>query len=259
MADRYRDYPQRGRTGHEMDRPEWEDRFRREREDRDEDERSRLWGRDRDEDERARWARERYNFGERPSSEREQRFASRPSYQRDYDESYGTQRYVGYGNPLSSSYAGMGERMEGFGRSSARQGWGAEGYGRSASNEDRSSGGREREGGMQKVKRFFGMGPKGYKRSDARIHEDVCDLLMEDDEVDATNIEVRVQNAEVMLTGSVDDRAQKRRAEDLAERVRGVSDVRNELRVSPRTEPVGEGVRISGTPPTGNGNRNRVS
>jgi osmotically-inducible protein OsmY len=36
----------------------------------------------------------------------------------------------------------------------------------------------------------------------------------------------------VTLSGSIDDRVAKRRAEDLAESCAGVRDVRNELRVS---------------------------
>lgn len=76
-----------------------------------------------------------------------------------------------------------------------------------------------------------GKGPKGYQRSDDRIREEVSDALQDAHDVDASNIEVQVQNGEVTLTGMVDDRQQKRRAEDCAERVRGVHDVQNQLRV----------------------------
>ena len=76
----------------------------------------------------------------------------------------------------------------------------------------------------------WGRGPKGYQRSDARILEDVCDRLMYSD-VDAGEIEVRVENGEVTLSGSVRDRGDKRRAEDVAEEVSGVRDVHNNIRV----------------------------
>ena len=76
----------------------------------------------------------------------------------------------------------------------------------------------------------YGRGPKGYQRSDDRILEDVCDRLTYSD-VDASEIEVRVQNGEVTLSGSVNDRADKRRAEDVAEEVSGVRDVHNNIRV----------------------------
>ena len=49
--------------------------------------------------------------------------------------------------------------------------------------------------------------------------------------IDAFEIEVRVENGEVTLTGTVEDRHAKRLAEDLAERFSGVTDVHNQLRV----------------------------
>ena len=78
---------------------------------------------------------------------------------------------------------------------------------------------------------YWGRGPKGYQRADNRIHEDVCDRLTYSD-VDADNIEVTVQNGEVTLSGSVRDRWDKRRAEDVVEAVSGVKDVHNHIRVS---------------------------
>jgi len=85
--------------------------------------------------------------------------------------------------------------------------------------------------GMQAVPSFRGRGPKGYKRSDDRIREDVCDLLTDHDEVDASNIEVKVQNGEVTLVGTVTERRAKHMAEHLAESIPGVVDIHNQLRV----------------------------
>lgn len=79
---------------------------------------------------------------------------------------------------------------------------------------------------------FRGRGPKGYRRSDERIHEDVCDRLEQDDYVDASDIEVSVNECTVNLSGTVADRAMKRRAEDIAESVNGVRDIRNDLRIN---------------------------
>lgn len=76
-----------------------------------------------------------------------------------------------------------------------------------------------------------GKGPAGYQRSDERIREDVSDMLAEDDDIDASGIEVQVKGCEVTLTGTVPDRRTKRMAEDLVERARGVKDVTNNLRV----------------------------
>jgi HSP20 family molecular chaperone IbpA len=78
---------------------------------------------------------------------------------------------------------------------------------------------------------FSGKGPKGFVRTDARIHEDICELLTEHPEVDASEIEVSVNNGEVMLSGTVHERRQKRLAEDVADEVIGVRFVENRIRV----------------------------
>ena len=77
-----------------------------------------------------------------------------------------------------------------------------------------------------------GKGPKNYQRSDDRIREDVCERLFVDDDVDASDIEVAVNGATVTLSGTVHDRFEKRRAEDIAESVLGVRDVQNQIRVA---------------------------
>lgn len=78
---------------------------------------------------------------------------------------------------------------------------------------------------------FRGRGPKGYQRSDERIREEVCEILTHDHDVDASEIEVNVQGGVVTLSGSVNDRWAKRRAEDIVESVSGVKDVENQIRV----------------------------
>ena len=82
--------------------------------------------------------------------------------------------------------------------------------------------------------RFRGIGPKGYRRADQRICDDVCDRLADDPHLDASEIEVRVENGEVILEGKVPDRDAKYQAEWLAESISGVSDVRNLLRAQRR-------------------------
>ncbi|NNM73534.1 BON domain-containing protein [Enterovirga aerilata] len=76
-----------------------------------------------------------------------------------------------------------------------------------------------------------GRGPKSYQRSDERILEDVNDRLTDDPHLDASDIEVSVSGREVTLTGTVANRFDKRRAEDLADSVSGVIHVQNNLRV----------------------------
>lgn len=79
--------------------------------------------------------------------------------------------------------------------------------------------------------RYVGRGPKGYKRSRERILDDVSERLTRHPDIDATDMEVDVQDDVVVLRGRVYDRQQKRMAEDVAESVSGVRDVRNELDV----------------------------
>ncbi|HZU82940.1 MAG TPA: BON domain-containing protein [Polyangiaceae bacterium] len=78
---------------------------------------------------------------------------------------------------------------------------------------------------------YVGVGPKGYRRSDQAIYEDVCERLMRFGYVDASDLEVSVEGGEVTLTGWVDDRDQKRLAEDLSDGVAGVHDVHNRIRI----------------------------
>ncbi len=81
-----------------------------------------------------------------------------------------------------------------------------------------------------------GRGPRGYRRSDERIAEDVCERLTQHGQVDARDINVEVHDGEVTLRGTVAERRMKRLAEDVAESVTGVEDVHNELRLAPRGE-----------------------
>jgi len=78
---------------------------------------------------------------------------------------------------------------------------------------------------------FSGQGPKGYKRSDERILEDVCERLTQHGRLDARDIDVKVENGEVTLSGTVDSRQAKRIAEDSLDSVSGVREVHNQLRV----------------------------
>jgi osmotically-inducible protein OsmY len=97
---------------------------------------------------------------------------------------------------------------------------------------------RERD---RQMRGYRGKGPRNYTRSDDRMKEDINDRLSDDPFVDASDIDVSVSSGEVTLTGTVDHRSTKRRAEDLAEAVSGVRNVENRLRVA----------HISGNPGSG--------
>src|ERR1044071_1427135 len=56
---------------------------------------------------------------------------------------------------------------------------------------------------------FAGKGPKNYLRSDERIEEDINERLTEHSMIDASDIEVAVENGEVTLRGYVDRREDK--------------------------------------------------
>jgi osmotically-inducible protein OsmY len=77
-----------------------------------------------------------------------------------------------------------------------------------------------------------GKGPKDYKRSDERIRDDINDRLTDDHALDASSITVAVKDGEATLSGNVDSKFAKRRAEDIADMATGVKHVQNNLRVN---------------------------
>lgn len=76
-----------------------------------------------------------------------------------------------------------------------------------------------------------GRGPRNFRRSDERTLEEAGEWFTVHPGLDASDIEVTVEEGVVRLVGSVPDRASKRLAEDPAAEVLGVEDVHNDLRV----------------------------
>lgn len=76
-----------------------------------------------------------------------------------------------------------------------------------------------------------GLGPQGYKRADERISDDAHERLTDDAWLDATNISISVSGGEVTLSGTVENREAKHRAERLVEDISGVHHVQNNLRI----------------------------
>ena len=91
-----------------------------------------------------------------------------------------------------------------------------------------------------------GKGPKNYKRSDDRIKDDINERLSDDTYIDASDIEVTVSNGVVVLSGTVESKHIKRRAEDIADTVSGVTNVENHLHVAKHTTHVGSSAVYSG-------------
>lgn len=166
----------------------------------------------------------------------------RSAMRRDYDRDDRGQ--IWRGQPYDTRYGQEGRGQQDWGHSPyAERSWRAredqtqQGRGVIGENEplQRVTDGQADEGwranmGMGEHR---GRGPKNYVRSDDRIREDVSDRLSDDSWLDASDIEVTVAKCEVTLSGLVHTRDDKRRAEDLAERVSGVRHVQNNLRVHP--------------------------
>jgi hypothetical protein len=151
---------------------------------------------------------------ERPSG------GNRPSFNDRWQNSYGSSgasNFRGYGGYGGGDYGERGT-YGGYGRAQ---------FGSSTEHSSDPA---------QVQEHFKGRGPKGYRRSDERIREDVCECLTDDDRVDASRIDVSVKDGEVTLSGSVGSRAEKRRAEDLMDHISGVKDVQNQLRVAGESE-----------------------
>jgi hypothetical protein len=86
-----------------------------------------------------------------------------------------------------------------------------------------------------------GRGPQGYQRNAERLREDVCDRLEAHGQIDASQIQVQAnEQGEITLTGAVSSRHEKRLADDIAESVRGVKDVHNQLKVRREGSATGE-------------------
>ncbi|WP_317922881.1 MULTISPECIES: BON domain-containing protein [unclassified Cupriavidus] len=74
-------------------------------------------------------------------------------------------------------------------------------------------------------------GPKGYRRSDERVREDVCERLAMNPYIDVGEVSVEVANGVVTLDGTVRERREKYVIEEIADAVFGVTEVDNRLRM----------------------------
>jgi hypothetical protein len=87
-----------------------------------------------------------------------------------------------------------------------------------------------------------GKGPKGYHRPDARIYEDICEALLNDPIIDATDIEIEVHDGIVNLRGMIDGRAMKKEVETCIEHIPGVRDVFNMINLYEFSDAGGKGL-----------------
>lgn len=143
-----------------------------------------------------------------------------PSHERGYGDAYRrdarserTERFEDAGRHAGDFLHRAGERVASW--------FGGGGEARAYHDYDRQSRGAR------------GLGPQGYKRSDERISDEVHERLTDDSWLDASNISVAVLAGEVTLSGAVESRESKHRAERIVEDVSGVVHVQNNLRCAP--------------------------
>ena len=183
--------------------------------------------------ERDRWGGRGYGDEEDEYQRRREAYRETRDYWRNSEPRYGDRqvgRDSGYDRDRGyNRYSGSGDNWNDDANRQHERGWWDRTKDEVRSWMGDSDAGHRREADHERGHR--GRGPKGYTRTDDRIRDDINDRLMEDWGVDATDIEVSVAAGEVTLSGSVDGRDSKRRAEDLAADVLGVKDVQNNLRV----------------------------
>lgn len=132
-----------------------------------------------------------------------------PSYGSGYygDSASGGQSFSGGQRVYPDDYGYR--RSRAFGQQAAAQGWSQ----------------RSQQAGRRMT------GPKGYRRSDERVREDVCERLATNPYIDVGEVSVEVANGVVTLDGTVRERREKYVIEEIADAVFGVTEVDNRLRV----------------------------
>lgn len=147
------------------------------------------------------------------------------AFGRPFDDEYGPDVIDDETSGYAQGYAGYGQGHGDTGPQPRQGARGLEmGYGRYA-------GAAPRRSFRTDYGPYRGKGPKGYKRSDDRIRDDVCEALMLDPWLDASRLDVTVQEGVVTLDGVVGERYMKYLAEDCAAHATGVRDVDNRIRL----------------------------
>lgn len=168
-------------------------------------------------------------------SERSQYAGSQSQYDRQNASGWGEDGSPNDETDYRSNYQGFTDRD----RSQDRYG-----YGRDLDNGRRYGSSRKDWGYTEgddyeygnQFGRHSGKGPKGFKRSDERIKEDISEILTRHPEIDASDIEIEVKDGDVTLSGVVPERSMKHMTEDIVERCMGVHDIQNQLRVKREDE-----------------------
>ncbi|MBS1189723.1 MAG: hypothetical protein H6R10_1515 [Rhodocyclaceae bacterium] len=163
-------------------------------------------------------------------------FSGTPTYgdrgyqQQQGQEGYGSsQQGQGGGWPRNDferrGQGGSFRQQQAYQAEGRQQGFGGEDFGRGGyGSYGAYQTGSQPEGGRNR-------GPKGYQRSDERIRELICEILVQRSYIDASDVSVEVNLGRVILEGTVPQRRMKHEIEDVADSCWGVKDVENRIRV----------------------------
>ena len=77
-----------------------------------------------------------------------------------------------------------------------------------------------------------GTSPRFNRRTDDKIREEILELLTNNADLDAAEVEVHVEGGEVTLSGTVESRDARWLTEDLVTSVAGVREVYNQIKVA---------------------------
>jgi osmotically-inducible protein OsmY len=163
-----------------------------------------------------------------------------PDMRTHYPGAYGVSDYEpSAGQQGTRNWGGQSAGSRGYGGASRSAGFDRAGYDRDDRAYEQFTGANERSSlnrgyggaGGSAAARAQRVAPKGYQRSDERIREDLCERLTHSGRLNVRDVEVTVSGGVITLSGSVMDRQQKYRIEDIADDVFGVKDVQNQLRV----------------------------
>jgi len=185
---------------------------------------------------------------------------------RDQDPGRGESGRPRYGRREEFGYGGMREGSGGQ-RGGYGAGWdygqGAYGgarYGQQGQyGEEQRYGERTWESGRGRGRgllgKLVGRGPKGYKRSDERVKEDICEQLWRSEDIDSSEVTITVKEGEVTLTGTVPERWMRHEIENIADSSMGVKDIDNNLRIQRQNDETGQeaGSAARGTAAAGAG------
>jgi BON domain len=134
-----------------------------------------------------------------------------------------------YGSPYSGTGSSTGQpRSHGQGNE--------QGYGQSI------QGGQGYGQGGQGQGQRRGKAPKGYQRSDDRLKEMICEKLMDEPSIDASEVSIDVQGQVVTLEGTVESRQAKYEIESLIDQY-GAKDIVNNIKVTKNQQGQGQEAR----------------